>query len=73
MYVVQAGDDLEENGGDKAASESPAFAGLDEMIQISFHGLENEVEFLCSREKEEIIQGNDIGVERYCSERLAES
>lgn len=59
-----------EYGGNKTASEGPAFAGLDEMIQIALHGLEHKVKFLGVWKEKEIVQGNDIGMKRNCAQRL---
>jgi len=47
--VIEAGNDLTENGGNKSACECTALAGLDEMIEVAFHGFEDKVEFFRGR------------------------
>jgi hypothetical protein len=43
VYVVQAVDDLAIYGIYKTPSEWPTFSGLDQLVQISLHTLEDEV------------------------------
>ena len=72
MYVVEAGDDLSEDGGHEATCEGTAFSSLDEMIQIALHTLENKVELLGVWEEKEVVEGYDVWVERDCAKRLQE-
>jgi hypothetical protein len=38
------------------------------MIKIALHGFEDEVEFLGGGKKEEIIEGDDVGVKSDCTQ-----
>lgn len=70
MYMVEARDDLSEDGGHEATCERTAFSSLDEVIEIALHALENEVELFGIREKKKIVEGYDAWVEWDCTERL---
>jgi hypothetical protein len=60
-------DDLTEDGGNETTSEgATAVAGLDELIQMSFHGLEHKVELFGLWKKKRIVQGYDVWMRGYC-------
>jgi hypothetical protein len=45
MNMIQTRDDLTKYGGYETTREMTAFASFDEVIEITFHRFENEVEF----------------------------
>jgi hypothetical protein len=55
MNVVESADNLAKDEGNQATSKWATFAGFDEMIQITLHGLEYKIEFLGGRQKKEIV------------------
>ena len=61
-----------ENGRDEATCEGFAFASLYELVEVAFHGLEYEIELLCGRKEEKVVEGYYIRVIRYSSQRLGE-
>lgn len=67
MYMVQTGHNLPEDGRDKASSECAPLPRFDEVVEISFHGLENEVQLLGIRQEEEVVEGNNVRMEGYCT------
>lgn len=68
--MVQALDDLAEDGGDEAACEGFRFAALDELIKVSLHRLEDKIQLLCGWKEKEIVQWNNIRMRGYCAQGL---
>ena len=50
------------DGRYKTTCKRAALPGFDEMIQVTFHGLEDEVEFFGGRKEEEVIERNYVGM-----------
>lgn len=65
MDVVEPHDDLAKDRGHKTTSKWFTFASLNELVEITLHGLKDEVEFLGVREEEEVVERNYVGVIRY--------
>jgi hypothetical protein len=60
-------DDLTEYGGNETTSKrATTVARFDELIQMPFHWLEHEVEFLALWKQKRIVQGYDVWMRGYC-------
>lgn len=64
MNVVQPADHLVEYGADETTCKRSTSAGLDELIEIALHRLEDEVKLLCGGKEEYVVEGYDIRVKR---------
>ena len=58
---------LSKDRRDKTASERLAFAGFDKLVEVAFHGLEDEVELLGVWKEEEVVERDDVRVIGYRS------
>ena len=67
VNVVEALYDLAKDGGDQATGKGFTFASLDKLVEVAFHGLEDEVELLGVRKEEEVVERNDVRVIGYRS------
>ena len=65
MNVMQALHDLSEDRRDETASQRFAFPCLDQLVEITLHRLEDEVELLSVREEEEVVERDDVRVVWY--------
>ena len=65
MYVMKTGHDLAKDRGYQATRQRLAFAGLDELVQVALHGLEDKVELLGVGEEKEVVERDDVRVVWY--------
>lgn len=70
MDVVEAGEDLVEDGGCEARGERSTFPRLGELVEVAFHAFEDEVELLGRGEEEGVVEGDDVGVHGDLAQRL---
>jgi hypothetical protein len=70
MDMVKTRYGLMKDGGDETACERSALAGFDQLVEVTFHGLEHEVELFAGRQEKEIVERDYVGVIWDISERL---
>ena len=64
MDMVESSDNLKKYRRYEPTGECSPFSSLDEVIKVAFHRLKDKVELLGVGMEKEIIQGNDVGVNR---------
>lgn len=60
MDMIESGEDLSEDRGGETGGEWTTFPRFRELIKVTLHAFEDEVEFFGGGKKESVIEGNDI-------------